>query len=631
MSAATSVSRSNHVPAAPEPAFLPLKSLVESVRNPRRTKPDQEAHRKLVANIKSIGLIHPLVVRPLGGKKYGVIAGNRRLLALREIHGKANPFIPCMVHNVDESAAGTLSLGENFAREAMHPLDEAAAFSALASAEGVDALGVAHDFGVSERYVKQRMKLADLAKPIAAAYRAGTIDTRCAEAFSAVPQAQQLALWKELDGNHIDADVVRGRIDTAWIPASRAIFKVDSLPEFKVSADLFGNEVLIERAAFMAAQKDAAEARKAELRHEGWSAVEVCDRESVRDRLWSMDKPSATITAAVRRKLEKIDSKRKALVKQSDRLAEDDPKQEALNEQYEKLEAQAHSILAAQPPTFSESTLAKGTVFLILDSDGSLHVEPRVPKPGRGAESGNGHAGENGKEAESLTPDDLTDPQTAMALAHHAYAVREALLGNEHLRLVVLAMMLHDKVRREGIALRHDTNSSTLFADMEEAFVSPVKERLVEARKALDPLTESTYFDEKDVFERLSKLQVDPLCKLIDLLVVALLTHRPTKPTPLLCRLARELKVDLRAVWTPDAQWFKRFRKTQLIGLLTRFNGKLATPTPDTKHGDLVKRLADLFASADAGRLDAKLTKQVKAWCPAPLRDGIEGTRQQAR
>jgi hypothetical protein len=59
--------------------------------------------------------------------EYQVIAGNRRLAALRQIHrgSKDDPKISCEVRNVDDPTAGALSLSENFVREAMHPLDEA--------------------------------------------------------------------------------------------------------------------------------------------------------------------------------------------------------------------------------------------------------------------------------------------------------------------------------------------------------------------------------------------------------------------------------------------------------------------------------------------------------------------------
>jgi ParB family chromosome partitioning protein len=180
------------------PLSVPLSRLVPSRRNPRKVKPGREAYHRLVALIRSQGLLQPLVVRALEGKRYEVIAGDRRLRALREIHkGDGDPKIPCMVRDVDAVTADAMSLGENFGREAMHPLDEAEAFAKLATGDSKDAKAIAAEFGVPERYVRQRMKLATLANPVKEAHRQGTIDTATAEAFAAVPEDRQLEVWKE--------------------------------------------------------------------------------------------------------------------------------------------------------------------------------------------------------------------------------------------------------------------------------------------------------------------------------------------------------------------------------------------------------------------------------------------------
>jgi ParB family chromosome partitioning protein len=121
-------------------ANITLSKLVSDKKNPRRVKPQREAHKRLVASIRAFGLLEPLVVRPAGndGDEYQVVAGERRLAALREIHrkDKSDPKIACQVRKVDDPTAEAMSLSENFAREAMHPLDEAEAFAELASLEG---------------------------------------------------------------------------------------------------------------------------------------------------------------------------------------------------------------------------------------------------------------------------------------------------------------------------------------------------------------------------------------------------------------------------------------------------------------------------------------------------------------
>jgi ParB/RepB/Spo0J family partition protein len=163
---------------------VPLSKLVASKRNPRKVKPAREAHARLVALIRSQGLLQPLVVRPAEGKPgcYLVIAGNRRLAALKEIHrGDGDVRIACVVKDVDDPTADSLALGENYGREPMHPLDEAESFARLATHDGKDADAIAAEFGVTVRYVRQRMKLAELITEVKAAYRENVIDTATAE------------------------------------------------------------------------------------------------------------------------------------------------------------------------------------------------------------------------------------------------------------------------------------------------------------------------------------------------------------------------------------------------------------------------------------------------------------------
>jgi ParB family chromosome partitioning protein len=109
-----------------------LSKLIPSKRNPRRVKPERDAHRRMVASIRAHGLLAPLVVRAddTSTGDFKVIAGNRRLAALRDVYKDAArpPKVQCVLRSVDDDTADALALAENFIREPMHPLDEAEAF-----------------------------------------------------------------------------------------------------------------------------------------------------------------------------------------------------------------------------------------------------------------------------------------------------------------------------------------------------------------------------------------------------------------------------------------------------------------------------------------------------------------------
>jgi len=135
-----------------------LSKLNPSKRNPRRVKPQREAHRQMVASIRAHGLLAPLVVRADDNSAgdFKVIAGNRRLAALREVYKDSAkpPKVLCVLRSVDDDTADALALAENFVREAMHTLDEAESFASLAKEEGKGAEAIAAQFGLKVGYIR---------------------------------------------------------------------------------------------------------------------------------------------------------------------------------------------------------------------------------------------------------------------------------------------------------------------------------------------------------------------------------------------------------------------------------------------------------------------------------------------
>jgi ParB family chromosome partitioning protein len=608
------------------PSTLPLSSLVPSKKNPRKTKPDRDAHARLVASIATHGLLHPLVVTPIGNgspKRYAVIAGNRRLAALHEVYAERPAAkVSVIIRTLSADEAHSLSLGENFAREAMHPLDEAIAFATLASAKGKEADSIASEFGVTRRYVMQRMRLASLARPIAAAYRAGTIDTATAEAFSAVPAGQQAEIWKQLNGSTCDAATVRHLIHSVWINAEKALFDVSSLPAEAVSSDLFSAEVLVERKAFLQAQQQAVEARQQALAAEGWNEVVVTDRESIRDRLWSMDKVVPRYDPPVERRIAALQRKLDQFDRRAGKLKFNHPDQPKLRSRMEALERRAVELVSGATPRYDDDVRKAATVYLIVDADGSVHEERRLPRP-KPADESSGRNGatarpdRRGTETKS-TANDLSDGQRGTLLAAHAYAVRDAVLGDPHVGKALTAMALHAQLRSPAIALRAEPNASTLLAEHNEAFRSEARQRMTRQWSQLKPLTQGRAMSDVEVFESLVAMSDKELDRLIALLTAELLSHGAQRPNELLCHLAERLKVDVRTDWTPDADWLRAYRKGQLVDLIVTLCGKVATPASDAKHGELVAKLGGMFASARSGNLGENARASAcNAWLPA--------------
>lgn len=613
---------------------VPLSKLSASRRNPRRVKPERDAHRRLVASIRAHGLLEPLVVRPDEGegrdRSYVVIAGNRRLAALREIHRSDDPKVPCTVHMAADGAADAISLAENFVREPMHPLDEAEAFAKLARDEAKGAEAIAAEFGVTEAYVRQRMKLASLSGMVKTAYRGGQIDTATAEAFAAVPEDRQLEVWRELNGKPQHAQHVRNVIAHGWIDASNALFDVAKLPENAVSRDLFNDRVLVERSAFLEAQAEALTAERQALYEDGWNEVVLGSQSDVQDRLWSMAEAEPEYDEKTTKKLAAIEQRWEKLEANIEEIAEgDEAAYEAHQRKLDQLDAEAKALKKDAPKHYGEATKAHGTAFLILDPDGRVRREFRVPRQrGSATAGGNGSATGSGDGLPPQVPppptsDDLSDRQTGTTFTHEALAVREALLGDERALKRVLVLALHDKVRTEALAVRREPNGTNLHADHAEEFASSALDELRKRRSKVDPLGDAYSATELEAYEKLRGLTPAKLDELIRHLAADCVTAHLVRVTPLVRTLSKELRVDVRRHWRPDATWLNSYRKCQLAHLLAELRGPAyTTPAEQRKKADLVAELAKLFEDAAEGRLsDAALARRVNAWLPANLRD----------
>jgi len=622
------------------PISISLSKLLPTKRNPRKVKPERDAHRQKVASIRAFGLIQPLVVRADDKEagSYRVLVGNGRLAALKDAYKDVArpPKIPCILRDVDDDTAAAMQLAENVIRTAMHPLDESEAYAGLARDEGKGAEAIAAQFGVTAHYVRQRIKLATLADPIKAAYRQNGIDTGTAEAFASVPPERQLEVWQEVGGKPQDAaegfalsaHQVRRIIAHAWIDARAATFDISKLPESAVSADLFAERTLIERKAFMEAQADALLIEQKALTEEGWSNVVITPRGDAQDRLMSMDGAPQEYDELTTRKLKKLHDKRSKLEAKFADLDDDNDsdniKSEAMSAELELLDDEERQITQDAPVHYAEATKAVGSVFLILDPDGQVRREYRVSRSRQTTSAGgNGQSGAGPVQPpKPPTADDLKDAQLATTFTHQAIGVRNALLKDSPARKRVLALILHENVRSEALAIRHEANETTVCADHTEGFASTALDAMRQRRAESDPLYDKHYVDDEVAYDAMKALPDKQVNALIDLLTVQLLTAHLKRKTDLVWLLAQELGVNIRRYWRPDEKWLACYQKIQLASLIVELRGAVYAPAETKKKSELVTELATLFADAAKGRLeDATLAAKLNEWLPSNLRE----------
>lgn len=106
---------------------LPVGSIVANPRQPR-TEFDEDALAELVGSIQEVGLLQPVVVRPLGDDRYELVMGERRWRATQRA-GLAT--IPAIVRRTEDHDLLRDALLENLHRAQLNPLEEAAAYQQM--------------------------------------------------------------------------------------------------------------------------------------------------------------------------------------------------------------------------------------------------------------------------------------------------------------------------------------------------------------------------------------------------------------------------------------------------------------------------------------------------------------------
>ena len=110
-----------------KPAELPVDAIVPNRFQPRREF-DEAALEELRESIVRHGILQPLSVRDIGGGKYELIAGERRLRAAR-IAGLTT--VPVVFRAASDAELAEMALIENIQREDLNPIEEAHAYERL--------------------------------------------------------------------------------------------------------------------------------------------------------------------------------------------------------------------------------------------------------------------------------------------------------------------------------------------------------------------------------------------------------------------------------------------------------------------------------------------------------------------
>jgi ParB family transcriptional regulator, chromosome partitioning protein len=150
---------------------IPLELIKPNQRQPRRGF-DEERLRGLAESIRSRGLLQPVVVRPLAGGAYELVAGERRLRAAKLAELES---IPAVVRPADDCERLDLALAENMAREDLNAVEEARACAMLVEDLGLTKEELGRRVGKSRAAISNLIRLLELPEEALGMIEAGAL------------------------------------------------------------------------------------------------------------------------------------------------------------------------------------------------------------------------------------------------------------------------------------------------------------------------------------------------------------------------------------------------------------------------------------------------------------------------
>jgi ParB family transcriptional regulator, chromosome partitioning protein len=146
----------------PELRELPVDQIEPNPEQPRSNF-DAPALNALAGSISSAGLLQPLIVRPVVGGRYELVAGERRWRAARKA---GLDKVPAVIRTSPDDERLQAALIENMVREDLNPVEEARACASLVEDLGISKEELARRVGRSRAAISNLIRLLDLPDPV---------------------------------------------------------------------------------------------------------------------------------------------------------------------------------------------------------------------------------------------------------------------------------------------------------------------------------------------------------------------------------------------------------------------------------------------------------------------------------
>lgn len=175
---------------AAEVRLIPVDAVSPNPHQPRREF-SEEGLNDLAASIGTRGVLQPILVRPLGGRKFELVAGERRLRASK-MAGLTE--IPSLVREMTDQESLAIALIENLQREDLNAIEESLGYQRLQQEFGLSQEELARQVGKSRSAVANALRLLNLPASVQADIQHNVLSAGHGRAIMAItdvePQAE---------------------------------------------------------------------------------------------------------------------------------------------------------------------------------------------------------------------------------------------------------------------------------------------------------------------------------------------------------------------------------------------------------------------------------------------------------
>ena len=204
-------SQGTNSPPRPDQS-LPIEALVANPDQPRRLF-SAEALNDLANSIRKKGIIQPLIVRPIKGDRYEIVAGERRWRAAQQAQLHS---VPVLIREFDDTEVLEVAIIENIQRADLNAMEEAAGYRQLMDRFGHTQEKVAEALSKSRSHIANLLRLLTLPEDVQELLREGKLTAGHARALITAKHPSDLA-----------RQVVKGGLS---VRATEALVKKDQNP-----------------------------------------------------------------------------------------------------------------------------------------------------------------------------------------------------------------------------------------------------------------------------------------------------------------------------------------------------------------------------------------------------------------